>query len=82
MPNEVKISPMRDLILSAGAERVSRDASLALAIFLEELGLKISEEAIDYASHAGRKTIKERDIEIASRHVLRRAKYSSSRTLV
>jgi len=29
------------------------------------VGLKIAEEAIGYAKHAGRKTVKARDIEIA-----------------
>ena len=79
MPNEIKIALMRDLLLRTGAERVSKEASLALAFLLEELGLKISKEAIDYASHAGRKTVKPRDIELATRKVLAKRKKDLSR---
>jgi len=54
----------------AGADRVSRAAARRLAEVLEEFGIKVAKEALDYAQHAGRKTVKEEDIEIAAKKVL------------
>ena len=56
----------------AGADRVSRAAARRLAEVLEEFGIKVAKEALDYAQHAGRKTVKEEDIEIATKKVLGR----------
>jgi histone H3/H4 len=72
MTNEIKTAPMHKLIKRAGADRVSEESATALGKALEEIGIKIAKEAIDYANHAGRKTVKERDIEIASKKVLER----------
>ena len=66
----IKVAPMHKLIEKAGAERVSEESAIELGKALEEIGLKIAKEAIDYARHAGRKTVKARDIEIAKRKVL------------
>jgi len=54
----------------AGAERVSHAAARKLAEILEQVGLKIAKEALDYAVHAGRKTVKEEDIVIAAKKVI------------
>jgi histone H3/H4 len=48
---------------------VSEAAAKELASILEEVGVKIAKEALDYTVHAGRKTIKAEDIEIATRKV-------------
>ena len=67
---EIAVAPMHRLCKKAGAERVSDAASKELAKALEEIGVKIAKEALDYAMHAGRKTIKTEDIEIATRKVI------------
>jgi len=72
MTDEIKIAPMHKLIKRAGAARVSEESATALGKALEEIGLKVAREAIDYAKHAGRKTVKARDIEIAAQKVLER----------
>jgi histone H3/H4 len=72
MNNEIKLAPMHKLIKRAGAERISEASALRLGAALEEIGLKIAKEAIDYALHAGRKTVKTRDIEIAIQKVMKR----------
>ncbi|HEW89933.1 MAG TPA: histone [Candidatus Bathyarchaeota archaeon] len=54
----------------AGAERVSRAAARKLAEILEEVGLRIAKEALGYARHAGRKTVKEEDIVIAAKKLV------------
>jgi len=67
---ELSVAPMHRICKKAGASRVSEAAAKALAEELDEIGIKIAKEAIDYAMHAGRKTVKSEDIEIASRKVL------------
>ncbi len=67
---ELSVAPMHRIIKKAGAERVSESAAKALAKELEEVGIKIAKEAIDYAMHAGRKTVKAEDIEIAARKAI------------
>ena len=67
---ELSIAPMHRICKKAGASRVSEAAAKALAKELDEIGIRIAKEAIDYAMHAGRKTVKAEDIEIAARKVL------------
>jgi hypothetical protein len=51
----------------AGAERVSEAAAKALASILEEEAIEISKLAVEYAQHAGRKTVKAEDVKLALR---------------
>jgi histone H3/H4 len=67
---QILAAPMHRLCKKAGAERVSEAAAKELAEVLEEIGNKIAKEAFDYAMYAGRKTIKAKDVEIASRKVV------------
>ena len=67
---ELSVAPMHRICKKAGASRVSEAAAKALAKELDDIGVKIAKEAIDFAMHAGRKTVKSEDIEIASRKVL------------
>ena len=69
---ELAVAPMHRICKKAGADRVSESAAKELAKVLDEVGVKIAREAMDYAMHAGRKTIKSEDIEIAARKVLSR----------
>ncbi len=55
------------LIRKAGAERVSEDAAVALSRALEKKAVEISQEAMSLAEHAGRKTVKREDIELAAK---------------
>jgi len=64
------VAPMHRICKKAGADRVSESAAKELAKVLDEIGVKIAREAMDYAMHAGRKTIKSEDIEIAARKVM------------
>jgi histone H3/H4 len=68
--SEIAVAPMHRLCKKAGADRVSEAAAELLAKVLEGIGIKIAKEALDYALHARRKTIKTEDIEIASRKVM------------
>ena len=68
--SELAMAPMHRLCKKAGADRVSEAAAKELAKVLEKIGIKIAKEALDFAMHAGRKTIKAEDIEIASIKVM------------
>lgn len=59
------LASVERLIRSADSERVSESAASALLEILEDYGVKISKEAIIYAHHAGRKTVKAEDIKLA-----------------
>ena len=67
---EISVAPMHRLCKKAGADRVSEAAAEELAKVLEDIGIKIAKEALDYSKHAQRKTIKMDDIEIAARKVM------------
>jgi DNA-binding protein len=69
---ELAEAAMHRLCKKAGAERVSEAAAQELAEVLKVIGVKIAKEALDYSMHAGRKTIKTEDIEIATRKVMGR----------
>lgn len=53
------------LIRKVGAERVSEDAAIALAAYLDEEALVVARQAVELAEHAGRKTVKAEDIRLA-----------------
>ena len=64
---ELTVAAMRRIFKKAGAERVSHEAAEVLAIVLECIGIELAKEAIDYAMHAGRKTVKANDLWLAAR---------------
>ena len=69
---ELAIAAMHRLIKKAGAERVSESAAIEMGKVLEDIGLKIGKEAIEWSMHAGRKTVKAEDIRKAAEKILRR----------
>ena len=62
---ELPLAAMHRLIKKAGALRVSDEAAEELRKTLEELAVKIAREAMDYCSHAKRKTVLKEDIKLA-----------------
>ena len=68
---DMSIAPMHRIIKRAGAERVSEEAAFALRDALEDIGGRIAREALDFTKHAGRKTVKAGDIQIAVTKVVK-----------
>lgn len=58
---------MYRILKKAGAERVSDESADELRRIIEELANSIAKNAVDMASHAGRKTIKGEDVKLASK---------------
>jgi histone H3/H4 len=61
------LATMEEIMLTVGAERVSKDAKIELKNILEEKAKAISEVALRMAKHAGRRTIKATDIRFANK---------------
>ena len=71
MPITNKLLPlaaMEKILKRCGAERVSDKAKSALKDAVEEKAELIAQQAVRYAHHAGRKTIKSGDIRLAAKH--------------
>jgi len=60
-------APCARILINAGAKRVSLGAAEAFANILEEEAKKIAERSYQIAKHAGRKTIHDSDIKIATK---------------
>ena len=61
----ISLMAVRRILLSAGPSRVSEGAIGELREVLEEVGFRISKEAVSYLAQSGRKTVKLKDIKIA-----------------
>ena len=68
----LSIAAMHRICKKAGAERVGESAAREMARVLEEIGLEIGKEALDFAMHAGRRTVKGRDVRIVAKKVMSR----------
>jgi histone H3/H4 len=68
---ELGLSAVYRLIKKGGAERVSDEAAEELRIVLEEIAVKIAQQAVELAEHAGRKTVRASDIRLASKNIIR-----------
>ena len=67
---ELGLAAMYRIIKKSGGERVSEEAADQLRRILEEVATKICVQAVDLSVHAGRKTIKAEDIQLATKNLL------------
>ena len=68
--SELGLAGMYRIIKKSGGERISEDAADQLRMVLETIATKISDQAVALATHAGRKTIKAEDIQLAEKNLL------------
>ena len=65
--SELGLSAMYRILKKAGATRVSDESADELRRVIEEIANSIANNAIEMASHAGRKTVKGEDIKLAAK---------------
>lgn len=61
------LAAMEKILKKCGAERVSDKSKAALKSAVEEIAEDIAAQAVKFAHHAGRRTVKEGDIRLAYR---------------
>lgn len=61
------LAAMEKILKSAGAERVSDKAKVALKDEIESIAEDIAAQSVKFAAHAGRKTVKAGDIKLAAK---------------
>lgn len=69
--HDLHVASMHRILKKAGAERVSEEAAEELRKALESIGFIIAKDALDFAKHAGRKTVKSNDVQIAVKRLLK-----------
>lgn len=67
--SEIPKAPVARIIKESGAERVSEDAKVALADYLDEVARDVAKEANNVAKIAKRKTVKAEDIKLAIKNL-------------
>ncbi|MDO5823486.1 histone family protein [Methanobrevibacter sp.] len=67
--SEIPKAPVARIIKESGAERVSEDAKVALAEYLDEVARDVAKEANNVAKIAKRKTVKAEDIKLAIKNL-------------
>jgi len=63
----IAAAPMAEILKDAGAERVSDDAARAFAEIIHDMAVGIAKDAVKFSHHAGRKTVKRSDVELAKK---------------
>ena len=59
-------APVARIILNSGAKRVTQKAIDLTVELLEKKGAEIAQQAVRNSKHAGRKTVHESDVKLAS----------------
>ncbi len=63
----IPLAAVEKIMKSAGASRVADKAKATLRDSLEELAEEIAQNAVKYAKHSKRKTVKGSDIKLAAK---------------
>ncbi len=65
MTRLLPLAAMEKVLKQCGAERVSDKAKVAMKTVMEDIADDIAAKAVQFAKHAGRTTVKDRDVKLA-----------------
>ena len=63
----LSLNAMGRILQKAGAQRISETAKEELADVLQEKGVELAREAVKFAGHAGRRTVIDKDVQLANK---------------
>ena len=66
---KLPLATVERIMREAGAKRVSKEATILFAEYLEKLTECLAREAGEFAEHFGRRTITEKDVELAKKRL-------------
>jgi histone H3/H4 len=66
---KLPLATVERILREAGANRVSKEAARAFADYIEKLTSALAMEAGEFADHFGRRTITEKDAELARKRL-------------
>ena len=69
--SEISTAAVHRLIKKGGAGRIGDDAAEELRKVVEEVAVRVGKEALELATHAGRKTVRAEDIRLAVKRTLK-----------
>ena len=67
--SKLPLATVERILREAGANRVSKQATVLFAEYMEKIAESLSMEAGDFAEHFGRRTITEKDMELAKKRL-------------
>ena len=67
--SEISTAAVHRLIKRGGAGRIGDDAAEELRKVVEEFAIRVGKEALELATHAGRKTVRSEDIRLAVKRI-------------
>ena len=67
--SKLPLATVERIMREAGAKRVSKEARQAFADYMEQLTKSLAIEAGEFAEHFGRRTITEKDAELAKKRL-------------
>lgn len=65
----IPLATVERMMRDAGAKRVSKEARKAFAVYIEQLTKSLAIEAGEFADHFGRRTITEKDVNLAKKRL-------------
>ncbi len=66
---EISTAAVHRLIKKGGAGRIGDDAADELRKVVEDFAVRVGKEALELATHAGRKTVRSEDIRLAVKRI-------------
>lgn len=67
MGSDIGLAAIYRILKKSGAERISEESTDELRRILEDVALAISKSSVELAHHAGRRTVRADDVQLAAK---------------